>query len=1158
MSDSDDSSQWTEDDGEEDEWKSSVKTRMEEELAKRVADALPETPPLERLRKRQEAARRAQEFDPDDLNAHLDFSEEFYLKREQETISQIKGRLLGLDVWEKGKRVEEEEPEEEQTEEGTQMKEVTRQYQFYEPRDRPAGVFQHFGVVASTSQTSFDANSLVPLLPHPKLEHIIPAEPEPLYSSVKYVIGSRTYENQVTPFTHKLRGSGIVYDSQKSPKVQKVEQPTNPLIAPNLVFESRFESGNLRQARRVNQFEYELVLKTDMFTKRHTQWYYFRVQNMVPGIIYKFRIVNLLKKDSLYNYGMRPLMYSEQLVIHKRQGWIRHGHHISYGRNVQHLLNTLLNREMAYYELEWQLEFPYRGDTCYFAHCYPFSHSDLKIDLASLTCNNRYKSYLKQEVMCTSRAGHECYLLTITNFEKTHCNKKCIVVSGRVHPGESNSSWMMKGLYEFLISDDPDAKELRDRFVFKIIPMLNPDGVIVGNYRCSLQARDLNRNYRWPSKDRFPTIWHVKNLVESLQQESGVFVYCDFHGHSRRANVFMYGNSLADPSNPDVNGGTIKDFLSERMLPFMISQLDPEMFNFQGSRFAIRKCKESTGRVVMFRQHNIANSFTMEATFSGTKIDQDGARHYNQQDFMDAGALFARGVLRYSKAIEDKEVEAQAFLQLAKDITQQVLNNSIKRKLITTTKQVCESQTAEGEQPEKESTEEDNSIGESAKGQPSSTNRRDSKSRKKGRGAANNYSDEADPGISVSHAKAAMEQLKLITDSNENSLQECFGLLENLSIVSSFTQQSESSDSDSESEPEVSQEKPRKKKKKNKKKKDNKKAGKTLSNISDEYVLRNFKPAATKTSKPSNATGAPAGGQPKQIGYSSAPPRQSQEEDSVKLAVLPAIKDQEGEPTLSVSSAGMEDKARCNQIFGASLDSADKLQSGFANPYQHRSNGGIPCYSEERSLERAAKKMAELQKKVEEKAKRQHNYHHNPYNSNDYAPEFDLDLQELNALKLEKKHVQDSFNKSIRMLTQSCIPDLDYYRGKLEHGNIPSFESNLGDMNNLGDLSNLHRRKHKSLTPINGPSRDSNGGKWQWYPQESTHARERNLPGNHKSRDLSQKGMPPNVLVGTRKQAAGKPAFPPVRLGPAPRAPQASRLKNSLRVNPLHYQHGCE
>lgn len=65
------------------------------------------------------------------------------------------------------------------------------------------------------------------------------------------VLGSTTFENQVTPYTHRLRGSGVVYDAVKSPKEQKVELPSNPLIAPNLVFESRFETGNLRQARRV-------------------------------------------------------------------------------------------------------------------------------------------------------------------------------------------------------------------------------------------------------------------------------------------------------------------------------------------------------------------------------------------------------------------------------------------------------------------------------------------------------------------------------------------------------------------------------------------------------------------------------------------------------------------------------------------------------------------------------------------------------------------------------------------------------------------------------------------------------------------------------------------------------------------------------------------
>ena len=33
-------------------------------------------------------------------------------------------------------------------------------------------------------------------------------------------------------------------------------------------------------------------------------------------------------------------------------------------------------------------------------------------------------------------------------------------------------------------------KTLREKFIFKIVPMLNPDGVIVGNYRCSLSGKE--------------------------------------------------------------------------------------------------------------------------------------------------------------------------------------------------------------------------------------------------------------------------------------------------------------------------------------------------------------------------------------------------------------------------------------------------------------------------------------------------------------------------------------------------------------------------------------------------------------------------------------------------------------------------------------------
>ena len=101
--------------------------------------------------------------------------------------------------------------------------------------------------------------------------------------------------------------------------------------------------------------------------------------------------------------------------------------------------------------------------------------------------------------------------------------------------------------------------------------MLNPDGVIVGNTRCSLAARDLNRQYRVVSRECYPSVWHVKMLIRKyvvlftvvhsysitlqiilnilslpffyirLMEERPVAFYCDFHSHSRKHNVFIYG-----------------------------------------------------------------------------------------------------------------------------------------------------------------------------------------------------------------------------------------------------------------------------------------------------------------------------------------------------------------------------------------------------------------------------------------------------------------------------------------------------------------------------------------------------------------------------------------------------------------------------------------
>jgi murein tripeptide amidase MpaA len=93
--------------------------------------------------------------------------------------------------------------------------------------------------------------------------------------------------------------------------------------------------------------------------------------------------------------------------------------------------------------------------------------------------------------LCKSLAGNDVEMLIVTNFASPPENialRKSIILTSRVHPGETNASIVMDGVIEFLVGDDDKADFLRNTYVFKIIPMLNPDGVIVGNYRCSLSG----------------------------------------------------------------------------------------------------------------------------------------------------------------------------------------------------------------------------------------------------------------------------------------------------------------------------------------------------------------------------------------------------------------------------------------------------------------------------------------------------------------------------------------------------------------------------------------------------------------------------------------------------------------------------------------------
>ena len=155
------------------------------------------------------------------------------------------------------------------------------------------------------------------------------------------------------------------------------------------------------------------------------------------------------------------------------------------------------------------------------------------------------------------------------------------------------------------------ARLLRSLFVFKIVPMLNPDGVFYGSNRCSLAGVDLNRQWRKPSRAVHPTIYHTKNLIRAEKAYRDVVLYIDLHGHSRKMNVFMYGCDDKKKPRP-----------MTRIFPKLLSwnALGKKYLSFEDCSCSMKRGRESTARVVVAKELNIPNSYTLEGTFAGVSL----------------------------------------------------------------------------------------------------------------------------------------------------------------------------------------------------------------------------------------------------------------------------------------------------------------------------------------------------------------------------------------------------------------------------------------------------------------------------------------------------------------------------------------------------------
>ena len=305
-------------------------------------------------------------------------------------------------------------------------------------------------------------------------------------------------------------------------------------------------------------------------------------------------------------------------------------------------------------DFEFTIDFDNSQTPVYFATCFPFSHAEVLdyLDILDMRMKGDSNVYYNRELLTYSYEGRRLDLLTISSFDgieedlesishpvmfldndnKSSARrfvpeKKVVLLTGRVHPGETPSSHAIQGAIDLLTHpSNPIALALREHFVFKIVPMLNPDGVHRGHFRTDSMLQDLNRFYDHPDEKIQSNVFAVKELLAYLSEEKRLVFFCDYHSHNLPRNCYFYGNFLK--YSLQVETMTFSRLMEINCPEFSLNHCD---FSFKSMGFGVGaknknknkkngktgKGKKACSRVAAFRKTAVIHSFTFEIGYHG-------------------------------------------------------------------------------------------------------------------------------------------------------------------------------------------------------------------------------------------------------------------------------------------------------------------------------------------------------------------------------------------------------------------------------------------------------------------------------------------------------------------------------------------------------------
>ncbi|MDZ7291501.1 MAG: M14 family zinc carboxypeptidase [candidate division KSB1 bacterium] len=114
-----------------------------------------------------------------------------------------------------------------------------------------------------------------------------------------------------------------------------------------------------------------------------------------------------------------------------------------------------------------------------------------------------------------------------------------IWVHARTHPNEVQGWWVTDEMIKLLLGETPLARLLRERCIFNIMPMYNPDGVELGLPRQNAHGVDLESN--WDKTPNEPEVIVLRSQFQQfMASPSPIRIALNMHSSTSCKRYFVY------------------------------------------------------------------------------------------------------------------------------------------------------------------------------------------------------------------------------------------------------------------------------------------------------------------------------------------------------------------------------------------------------------------------------------------------------------------------------------------------------------------------------------------------------------------------------------------------------------------------------------------